>query len=171
MKLCHTQHLATLESLLPTTETAVGGLRCLHVGRLLKFLWIRIQELAENPFSLVSDCGFPPLTRTENSVGSWRDVKDRRRGRKKQHGWNLADASCVFLSTAAKCGEHESTFSSAFTDLGPPLVVSATPMFPGHFTQLETFLWRRNGRKKRVRTAFPLKELQGCVAGRTPRSK
>lgn len=81
MKLRHTQHLATLESLLPTTETAAGGLRCLHVGRLLKFLWI--QELAENPFSLVSDCGFPPLTRTENSVGSWRDVKDRRRGRKK----------------------------------------------------------------------------------------
>lgn len=62
--------------------------------------------------------------------------------KKNQHSWNLADASCVFLSAAAKYGEHESAFSSAFTDLGPPLVVSATPMFPGHFTQLETFLWR-----------------------------
>lgn len=80
MKLRQTQRLATLESLLPTTEAAAGGLRCLYVGRLLKFLWT--QELAENPFSLISDCGFPPLTRTENSVGSWRDVKDRRRGRK-----------------------------------------------------------------------------------------
>lgn len=95
----------------------------------------------------------------------------QKEGEKKQHSWNLTGASCVFLSTAAKYGEHESTFSSAFTDLGPPLAVSATPMFPGHFTQLETFLWRKNGRKKRVRTAFLLKELQGRVAGRTARSK
>lgn len=80
MKLRRTQHLATLESLLPTTKTPAGGLHFLYVGRLPRFLWI--QELAEKPFSLISDCGFPPLTRTEDSVGSWRDVKDRRRGRK-----------------------------------------------------------------------------------------
>lgn len=57
----------------------------------------------------------------------------QKEGEKKQHSWNLTGASCVFLSTAAKYGEHESTFSSAFTDLGPPLAVSATPMFSGSF--------------------------------------
>lgn len=97
------------------------------------------------------------------SVGSQRDRRTEGGGEKTQ--WNLADDSCVFLSTAAKYGEHESLFSQRLQTLAATRHVCHSNV-SGSFHSVRNLPVEEN-EKKETSEGFILSErAAGTCAGR-----